>query len=401
MEYRINPINGHKQHRKIGTKKWENSCKFKNCNIKPSFNYEGEKIKLYCYNHKKENMINIKNKKCVDCNIQASYNIEGTKLPLYCVKHKKNNMINIVSRRCKEKDCNKIPKFNFEGKKGGLYCDSHKLVGMINVKDKLCKEKDCNIRPSFNYKYKKPGIYCSKHKKDDMINVENKPYYCKEKDCKLHPNFNYEGEKSGLYCLKHKKEDMIDVKHSSCINDFCDTQVNNNKYDGYCFSCYVKDPKNKDKPIVRNYKMKERAVEDYIKEQYPELSLKFDKTIKGGQSLKRPDIILDLGYQVLIVEIDEDQHKYYKCKNKRMMQLSLDIKHRPMILIRFNPDDYMKGKEKIKSCFSYNKRGLCRVNKKDMDRWNERLSELKNQIDYWMKNKTEKTIEIIHLFYNE
>ena len=72
-----------------------------------------------------------------------------------------------------------------------------------------------------------------------------------------------------------------------------------------------------------------------------------------------------------------------------------------MILIRFNPDDYVKGKDKIKSCFSYNKRGLCRVNKKDTDRWNERLSELKNQIDYWIKNKTEKTIEIIHLFYDE
>ena len=234
-----------------------------------------------------------------------------------------------------------------------------------------------------------------------MIDVVTKPHYCKEKDCKLHPNFNYEGEKSGLYCSKHKKEDMIDVKHSSCINDFCDTQVNNSKFDGYCFSCYVKDPKNKDKPIIRNYKMKERAVEDYIKEQYPELSLKFDKTIKGGQSLKRPDIMLDLDYQVIIIEIDEEQHKYYKCKNKRTMQLSQDINHRPMILIRFNPDDYVKGKDKIKSCFSYNKRGLCRVNKKDTDRWNERLSELKNQIDYWIKNKTEKTIEIIHLFYDE
>ena len=35
-------------------------CKNPNCNKNPSFNYKGESKRLYCFNHKKENMVNVK-----------------------------------------------------------------------------------------------------------------------------------------------------------------------------------------------------------------------------------------------------------------------------------------------------------------------------------------------------
>ena len=297
---------------------------------------------------------------------------------------------------CKYKNCTTRSNFNFKEKSNALYCFKHKKEGMVSMTN-LCKIKECFMQASFNFKGKKSGLYCKSHKLDEMINVKHKK--CKEKDCNIRPYFNLPGKKNGLYCDLHKKDDMVDTVSKKCINECCDIIVLNNKYDDYCFSCYVKDPKNKDKPIIRNYKTKERAVADYIKEQYPDLSWKFDKTINDGCSFKRPDIMLDLGYQVLIVEIDEDQHKSYKCNNRRLMELSLDVGHRPIIFIRFNPDSYMKGEEKIRSCFSYNKNGLCKV--KYTKIWNERLSALKNQIEYWMKNKSDKTAEIIQLFYDE
>ena len=47
--------------------------------------------------------------------------------------------------------------------------------------------------------------------------------------------------------------------------------------------------------------------------------------------------------QIIIVEIDEYQHENitYSCENKRIMEISQDLGHRPIIFIRFNPDEYL------------------------------------------------------------
>ena len=68
----------------------------------------------------------------------------------------------------------------------------------------------------------------------------------------------------------------------------------------------------------------------------------YDKKIQDGCSTRRPDLFLDLGYQIIIIEIDENQHIDYdcSCENKRIMELSQDVGHRPIVFIRFNPDDY-------------------------------------------------------------
>lgn len=83
------------------------------------------------------------------------------------------------------------------------------------------------------------------------------------------------------------------------------------------------------------------------------------------------------------------------------MELSQDINHRPLIFIRFNPDKYFdKDNKSIASCFSITKStGALKVN--NNKKWTERLDNLKTQIDYWIKNKTDKTIEVIQLYYDE
>jgi hypothetical protein len=66
----------------------------------------------------------------------------------------------------------------------------------------------------------------------------------------------------------------------------------------------------------------------------------------------RPDLLLDFGDFILIIEVDENQHiDDISCENKRTMEISRDLGHRNIVFIRFNPDDYMIGNEKITSCW--------------------------------------------------
>lgn len=156
-----------------------------------------------------------------------------------------------------------------------------------------------------------------------------------------------------------------------------------------------------DRPVVRNYKTKEFAVVEEIKKDFPDMTWVDDKPIKDGCSNKRPDLLLDLGYQVLNVEIDENSHTNYDitCENKRLMQISSDIGHRPLIVLRFNPDDYINEKgHNIKSCWKVGKDGIIRISKET--ECNSRLKTLKEEIQYWLTNNSEKTLHIKHLFYN-
>ena len=128
------------------------------------------------------------------------------------------------------------------------------------------------------------------------------------------------------------------------------------------------------------------------------------RTLRKGfelQAKKRPDLRLDLGSHVLMVEVDEKQHKPYgcSCDNKRTMLLSQDVGHRPLIFIRFNPDQYIdKDGTKVPSCWKHGKDGIIRIqNDKD---WGFRLGVLSEQIEYWIENSTDKLVEVVELFYS-
>lgn len=85
------------------------------------------------------------------------------------------------------------------------------------------------------------------------------------------------------------------------------------------------------------------------------------------------------------------------------MEISQDLGHRPLIFIRFNPDDYVKQDINVTSCWGIDKKGICVVKKSKKQEWKERLEALKEQISYWLNpnNKTNKTIEIVQLFYDQ
>ena len=196
---------------------------------------------------------------------------------------------------------------------------------------------------------------------------------------------------------------MVDVKHnaSTCKSEWCSTR-STKKYDGYCLHCYIHlFP---DKPTTRNYKTKEYAVTEFVKTRFQHLQWIADKTVPGGCSRRRPDLLLDLGYQILIVEIDENQHADYdcSCENKRLMELSRDLGHRPIVFVRFNPDEYEKNGTSIKSCWGLNGNGITIIKQNKEKEWLERLNALEESIIYWINpvNVTNKTIELVPLFYD-
>lgn len=188
---------------------------------------------------------------------------------------------------------------------------------------------------------------------------------------------------------------MVDVKHRKCL-ECNDTQISNKKYKGYCLRCYMfKFP---NETISRNYKVKEICMTDFIKEQFKEEIITFDKQT-GGCSKRRPDIYIDKFTHVIIVECDENQHKNTSCENKRSMELFRDFGNRPVIFIRFNPDAYIKNGKKMTSSFKMHKTLDVQMIR-DKKEWENRLNVLKDTITFWLKEIPEKEVTHEYLFYD-
>jgi hypothetical protein len=184
-----------------------------------------------------------------------------------------------------------------------------------------------------------------------------------------------------------------------CKSPLCETR-GISKYHGYCLPCCIHNCPEIE--VSRNYKTKENDVVGRIKTFFPNLDWVVDKRIKDGCSARRPDLLLDMGSHIIITEVDENKHDDYdcSCENKRLMQLSQDVNHRPIIFIRFNPDAYMnQAGILVKSCWKLNKLGVMQINKQKEEEWKERINTLKITIQYWIDNSTDKTVEIIELYY--
>ena len=333
--------------------------------------------------------------KCQKCKTIAFFGIKGTKRAEYCVKHKTPEMVDVKSKICKHENCETYPSYGIRGTKIVEYCLLHKTPEMVNVKNKTCKHENCETHPYYGTKGTKIAEYCFLHKTPEMVDVKNKT--CKYENCKTQPCYGIKETKISEYCFKHKMPGMINVKSKSCQNDWCETIVTK-KYDGYCYFCFVH--MFPDHELTRNYKTKEKAVVDFVKKEFPDIDFICDKQIYDGCSKKRPDMFADFGDWVLIIEVDENEHTGYTCENKRLMQLSQDIDHRPLTMIRFNPDKYTKDGVKIGSCWRNDKNGTKLVKTK-VDEWTQRLERLKRRIQRAIDNPSDQTIKLHNLFFSK
>ena len=256
----------------------------------------------------------------------------------------------------------------------------------------------CNLkRANFNLPDQKKGLYCFDCKKDDMIDVISKKCIT----CNLkRANFNLPDQKKALYCFDCKEDDMIDVKHPKCITPFCDQQAN---IQTYCSRCYYSLHPDK---APKRIKFRELEVYKFLQEHFKDLNIIYNKHLKGdGQCLRdQPDFLIHLNHHSLIIECDENQHKYYNkdCIIPRIHRIQ-EALNRNIIVIMFNPDGYInENNKKIKGCFGIDKKtGLGVITKTAIDKLNSRFITLKDTINNNMIYSVDnEPIRIIKLFYD-
>lgn len=337
-----------------------------------TFNF-ADKPPMYCKTHMDEGMVNTKDPVCTGDakHGKPSYNFPGEKAK-YCQKCKEPGMINVASKMCA--DCKKKkPSFNVAGKSAKYCFDcAQQYENMVNVNNKKCAHilengKYCEHAPHFNLPGKKGGIYCSTHKPDGYVDVIHPvcPLQTSLEKCAA-PAYNFKGLKP-IYCSRHAQPGMVDVKHPLCkLCDYVYIQESNG-YENMCVSCYAFTYPNKE--IVTNFLVKERFIVNYLKDKYSKYTWTHNKTISSCIKY-RPDLLLDLGTHVVIIEIDEHQHNtnlYKECDLKRTMDILAEIA-RPVIMLRINPDNYVDKKKKHKSMFKKSGKKLV----VDNVVWNER-----------------------------
>ena len=287
------------------------------------------------------------------------------------------------------------------------YDEHHDAITLLDIYQKLEeyeKKIDCNQKGLCQHGKRKS--HCKDCGGGSMCEHGKRKYYCR----KCGGNAICEHNKTIYLCKECKGNSLCEHDKlksfcklcggsSLCKTPLCET-TGNKKYNGYCLPCCIQTCP--DVEIVRNYKTKEKCVVDSITSQFTDFDWKADKKIQDGCSKRRPDLLLDLGSHIIIVEVDENKHSGYdcSCENKRLMELSQDTGHRPIVFIRFNPDAYtdIKG-NKISSCWIPNKRGVLTIPMHKKNEWDNRLQCLKEHIDYWIKNSSDKIVEIIELFY--
>ena len=159
-----------------------------------------------------------------------------------------------------------------------------------------------------------------------------------------------------------------------------------------CFYYYYPNDK-----IPRRYKLKQHYFNEKLIEEFGVNFFQYDKKIKCGCSGKKPDWFIDCFKYSIIIELDEDQHKYESCDEKRMMELFTDLGNRPLVLIRINPDKYEGKTKKRKGCFDFDKRNILICNEK---KFNKRFNLLVKMIKYYIDNEPEKEITMEKLFFD-
>jgi hypothetical protein len=292
------------------------------------YNLEGLKP-MYCFECKKDEMVNCVAKTKCKCGKIASFNYAGEK-PEYCLSCKNMEMVNVAQTKCK---CGKTTAtYNFEGQKPG-YCSSCKEPDMVNVRQKKC---GCGTIASFNYEGKSPE-FCFDCKKPNMINLRGKKCICG----KYFASFNFTGLPS-KYCSFCKIEGMICINIKKCKNDGCTVEANK-KCKNYCTYCFQHlfplDPLT----FQIRCKTKELAVRDFINSNFE--GFQHDKSLEYGgcdcSNRRRIDHRKLINNTLLCIETDENQHKQYNKKDEHDryndLLTTFTCKY---IFIRFNPDSY-------------------------------------------------------------
>ncbi len=338
------------EHKEEGMINLRDICQFLTCTKMAIFNFEGlaeGKTKgKFCSEHKEQGMINVKDKTCefAKCQKKPTFNFIGISQPKFCAEHKEDSMINVKDKKCQYINCKKIPYFNFEGNSNGVFCSEHKEKDMIDVKSRRCKK--CHIRAIYGVPFNFPTC-CVTHKEDGMI--RHPKARCRIRNCDEYARFGNDIiKKRPLHCELHKTINDMDFAERLCFNCGATDILDSNNL---CVSvCGTIETWNKYKKYQKNKENRMNKVLDTY------VGIPYSKDIKIGDckgDLQRPDRVHDFGSHWLVIECDESQHEgksqcaKYDTKQdedidrmKNLYNVFAGIENRPLIFIRYNPDNY-------------------------------------------------------------
>ncbi len=177
------------------------------------------------------------------------------------------------------------------------------------------------------------------------------------KDCNARGRCEHDKDKK--YCK------VCGGRSALCKTPLCEMRAINWKYKAHCLRCFVHlFP---DEPTVRNCKTKETTVTSSLKAKYQDKTWIYNRRIECGCSRRRPNLFLDMGSPIVIVEVDENKHDEYDCtcEDRRLMDISQDLNHRHIVMIRFNPDGYVDPEQgRIPTPWTCTKQGVSMIKKK-------------------------------------
>ena len=317
---------------------------------------------------------NIQRSKCVE-----SANNHKMKLCPYCNKEITKKRNKFCNRSCST-SYNNIQRY-LEYKQNGKTkkCNTCKLVlDITNFYKNYGKCKKCS----------KESIKCEHEKRKCKHGIRKE--YCL--DCGGSSLCEHKIKKS--YCHKcggsslciHCKYIRADPRYVESL----DKKVK------CCSGCFYKFYPN-DK-IPRRYKLKQHYFNDKLKEKFGNDFLQYDRKINGGCSGKIPDWFLDCYTHSIIIELDEEQHKYTSCDEKRNMELFRDLGNRPLVIIRINPDKYKIGKTKKIGCFDFDDKNNIKCL---TDEFDIRFNKLVKNLQFFIDNQPIKELTIKKLFFNK
>lgn len=320
---------------------------------------------LWCIECRSENSVLVKGIQCSECPRAARYNLPTEKSPVVCRMHKSKAMLDVVASygRCTIKDCPKQARFNFPGDKAS-FCKLHKQPGMRDVITRRCRTEGCEVLPSYGV----PGgliLHCQEHHEPgEEYLATGKCEFCPKQ-----PSLGFPGGRA-TRCADHREEGMLSV--------YSKPVVGSDKY----------------KRVKENY-FRQWAADSLV-----DIPHTINQRIPGGTSRKIPDIFIDRISHVIIVELDEHQHVNYPIEKelRRINELSGDVRGRPIVFLRINPDDFVDAKGvRREGCFRVDKRNgkLKPINA----RWSRRLEWLKGRILHWLNEIPPRTLEEL-LFYD-
>jgi hypothetical protein len=337
------------------------------------------------------------------------FNVLGETKGRFCFEHRTDkDMVDVTHKTCEHPDCTKIPTFNVRGETKGRFCSEHKEDKMVDVVHPTCEHPGCTTQPVFNVLGQTKGRFCKKHITDkDMVNVVSPT--CEHPGCTTRANYNVPGQKASR-CNTHKQTGMIVNPKKRCwqgkckeyalygtfraefCESHCDPATHINWMEKECVSCRLPNILNKNsrcqycEPDMFN---KTRlAKQNFVKRWLDNNGFEYDScdtVIEHSECGKeRPDFVFDCGTHVVILEVDENQHRerVEVCECTRMVNIFQSFGGLPVKFVRYNPDKYKKNGRSCDPSIG------------------ARMNVLRTHLEYALKDEPVSLLSVKHLFYD-